>query len=551
MNLKKIHFPIFFWGILSLFLSCDKKGNPEKEVLYDTLIDRALVFQTQQKYDSAFYYFYKAKQACKRDEKDKLAFALFYIAEIQQKHCDFVESEATATKSIAMHPTYKYINSTYNLLGLSYLEQYNFSTALKYFHLAAQTAVNPFDQFVCQNNIGYAYLEAKQYRQAKIVLTQCMAHNLLLKHQDMYAKVLDNLGYAYFKLKNPQAISCLTKALQIRIHNGDFYECIASYMHLAEYYQDKNSVFAQKYATEAFRAASQAKSPDDKIEALKFLIAVSRPSDSQKLALQQIRLADSLTHARQLAKNQFAKIKYDFTKTQQENTHYKFMMKLYLVLLFILLLLTFLSFLFIKYRNQKKLQQASYLTEIRISKRLHDELANDVFHTMAFAETKNLTETDKKETLLDRLEAIYAKTRDISRENSEIHTGENFATNLFEMMDSYNSPEVNVLIKKDEVLEWQKLKKEKKIALYRVLQELLVNMKKHSRCSVVILRFENQKKHLKITYSDNGIGCPEMVKNKKGLLNAENRIHAIKGTITFETKTNRGLKVFITIPKSV
>jgi signal transduction histidine kinase len=77
----------------------------------------------------------------------------------------------------------------------------------------------------------------------------------------------------------------------------------------------------------------------------------------------------------------------------------------------------------------------------------------------------------------------------------------------------------------------------------------MVNMKKHSQCSLVVIAFESKKNTIEINYSDNGIGCPEMLNFKKGLQNAENRILSIKGTITFETETDKGFKAKMIIPK--
>jgi hypothetical protein len=69
-------------------------------------------------------------------------------------------------------------------------------------------------------------------------------------------------------------------------------------------------------------------------------------------------------------------------------------------------------------------------TEIRISKKLHDELANDVFQTMAFAEHKTCPLVKIKEILLNNLDTIYSRTRNISKENSIVETGTYFLSNL-------------------------------------------------------------------------------------------------------------------------
>lgn len=204
---------------------------------------------------------------------------------------------------------------------------------------------------------------------------------------------------------------------------------------------------------------------------------------------------------------------------------------------------------FFKERSKKEKIKTSYDTETRISKKLHDELANDVFHAMAFAETQDLSTTENKELLLTNLDTIYSRTRNISKENSIIETGINFAGNLKEMMAAFNTQEVNILVTGWESCPWNILKDETKITLYRVLQELLVNMKKHSKCSLVVITFKKNKNKLEIDYSDNGLGATsEEINMKNGLQNVENRILGIKGTITFDTISKKGFKVSFTLP---
>jgi len=74
-------------------------------------------------------------------------------------------------------------------------------------------------------------------------------------------------------------------------------------------------------------------------------------------------------------------------------------------------------------------------------------------------------------------------------------------------------------------------------------------MKKHSHCSLVALTFKKNKNKLQIDYIDNGVGAEfDEKKSKNGLQNVENRIQAIKGTITFDTKSNKGFKVSFIFP---
>jgi signal transduction histidine kinase len=147
------------------------------------------------------------------------------------------------------------------------------------------------------------------------------------------------------------------------------------------------------------------------------------------------------------------------------------------------------------------------------------------------------------------LEHIYHRTRDISKENSEIRTDENYEQDLFLMIDGYSDNNLNVIRKIKESFNWQKTSTEKKITLQRVIQELLINTKKHSQASLVIVDFSEDKKNIILTYTDNGIGLKNTPHRKSGLQNAENRILAVKGSITFDNTIQKGFKVTVIIPK--
>lgn len=70
-------------------------------------------------------------------------------------------------------------------------------------------------------------------------------------------------------------------------------------------------------------------------------------------------------------------------------------------------------------------------------------------------------------------------------------------------------------------------------------------MKKHSKANIVSVSFKELRKKVNIQYSDNGIGC--VIKKKGGLLNVENRILSLEGTITFESQQNKGFNISIEI----
>jgi signal transduction histidine kinase len=330
-----------------------------------------------------------------------------------------------------------------------------------------------------------------------------------------------------------------------------------SYLNFSEFYKNSNPKLAADYARLAYKKATKVNTVDDRLKALALLIQSSNGSQSKNYSNAYLRINDSINKVRQKAKNQFAKIKYDSKKEREENLILKTQKaenalqlekeKNRNLLFFIAIGILGTAFViyFLNVRNKRQKIKSTYDTETRISKKLHDELANDVYHTMAFAETQNLASSQNKEQLLNHLETIYTRTRNISKENSSIETGIHFLSHLKEMMASFNTDEVNILVNGLDTFNWDN----KKITVYRVIQELLVNMKKHSKCSLVVLNFKKNEKKLQVDYSDNGLGADfDKINLKNGLQNVENRILSIKGTITFDIKSEKGFKVSFIFP---
>lgn len=148
----------------------------------------------------------------------------------------------------------------------------------------------------------------------------------------------------------------------------------------------------------------------------------------------------------------------------------------------------------------------------------------------------------------DKLAKIYDRTRDISRENREINTGPDYFTNMVTILSSL-AGNTKIILQGAMKVNWQGLDEEKKIIIYRVLQELLVNMKKHSTAQFVAISFAENGKWLEITYKDNGAGCSaSCLKSGNGLNNIRSRISSVKGKVHMESEQGKGFRVEICIP---
>ncbi|MCY1228583.1 Sensor histidine kinase ComP [compost metagenome] len=414
------------------------------------------------------------------------------------------------------------------------------------------------------NNIASVYMDQKEYPKAIKILTDLVSKKSSNTNAELKAKALDNLGYSYFMSGNKKGIMYMLEALKIKDSINDDFGLSASCLHLSEYYLQDNPKLSRQYAERAYGIAKTIKNTDDKLDAIKFISKTSNSrQEADKLFSEYTKLNDSIKIVRQKAKNQFAKIRYDSKQVEEESLKYqaenaenklkaekaKRRNELLLLTISFLVLVGTLLYRLLKSRHEKEKFQEAYNTETRIAKKVHDELANDVYNVMTFASTQNLEKPEKKEALIHSLDSVYLRTRDISRENSPVELGENFSRQLKEMLSEYQTESLNVLIKGIDAVDWIKIDENKKLVTYRVLQELMVNMKKHSQATLAVIDFSTADKKINVQYSDNGIGMPlgkTILKN--GLQNVENRIKSIRGTLIFDIQTNRGVKLSFGYP---
>ena len=569
MNRSPFLFCVFF---CFLFLACNE--SDEKMVQKSAAVkehnkkatdyqNKADAYYAQAKYDSAFYYYARAKISFDSIENKKnIAYCLLQMARAQQTMGDYFGSEDNLIEALHfIKEDNEYLPAANNLLGISAKELKNYEDALRYYNITYQLASDSLTRAIAFNNMANVYTKQGNYKKSVNLLGKVLTWKFLDTLPKRKAIYMNNLGYAFTKLKeNEKGLDLMQQALSISNKEDDCYGRIESHLYLSEYYLPYNLQKSRSFAQQAYKESTKHNSIDERLEALLLLIKTS--GNNSAFALKYAVLNDSITQVRNSAKSQFAKMRYDARLVNEENLKLKnektandlqlqknkneinFWSFSAIVLVIIVV------FLFYYFKNKRKEDRlkASYQTETRIAKKVHDELANDVFNTMSFVETKKIEEPENKETLINLLDNLYQRSRNISKENESIETGESFIENLIEMINGYKSSKQNVIIKKDENINWNSVSEIKKITLFRVLQELLVNMKKHSQASIVIVSFTNNKNDIAIDYSDNGKGMEMQQVKKNGIANAENRIQNINGSITFDSTSN-GLKVKISIPK--
>jgi len=89
------------------------------------------------------------------------------------------------------------------------------------------------------------------------------------------------------------------------------------------------------------------------------------------------------------------------------------------------------------------------------------------------------------------------------------------------------------------------------LSIYRIVQELMANCRKHSNANKVLLMLISIKDKIVIHYEDDGIGAdPNQLFEKEksmGLSGMKERIHALNGSMDIQTEIDKGFKVIIEI----
>lgn len=495
----------------------------------------------------AYWFFENSKE--NNLQQQQFAAAVHDLRVLAIIHYDlgmYYESESAITQAIELIENKNLGDSLqagcYNQLGKIYRQLNNADWAIKYYNRALSYTTKARDSFIILNNIGNIYKEQNQWQQAETYLQRAYSISRQLQDSTELARVLDNLSFVHYKLGDIQALTSMLEALEIRKKYNDHKGIYASYKNLASYYLEQNQLQqAAFYADQAFQTAQLINSPAYLKNALGFFSQLSNDPYFSHYK----KITDSLESSYLQQQNKFAAIKYDFNKEQlktyqaqlqqqKEKSRKQLFQLLFALLSIVASLIIYLLVANYRRNTRKKIEQ----TENRISIKIHDEVANDLFRVM-----NKIQHQASPTEVLDDIEHIYDKTRDISKEISAIDVEIDFESRLNDLLLTYKNEKVNVITRNKHTIPWNKVSSFKKIALYRVLQELMTNMKKHSQASLVVILFSIEKNKIFIKYTDNGIGNEIFTKN--GLQNAETRIKSVGGQFNFESSKGRGFKAEI------
>lgn len=541
--------------------------------------------------DSAYYHFSQAEKIFKALKNDyPRARVLYNMALVQASVKDYTSSEITTIEAIEL---FKPLNKDYNLymcynnLGsvTNALKEYDkaleyYGKSLLYLDKSDNDNLNRFNVI---NNIGKVYHDKGQYNKALESFKQVIgADSLYHKDARLYAIALSNYANAKNKLGDTTGVlSLLEKAIKIKDSLNDTKSLAITYYEIAEYYLSKKDTgMAMQYAQNSKIISEQTSNNFRLLESLE-LLAKLDPINSSRYTQEYIKLNDSLLREERAVRNKFTRIRFETDEFIEQNELLTRQRQLWIGIAITLFVLAAFILITIDQRRKnqklrfeqaqqkanqeifnlllaqnKKVEEGKQLEKKRISEELHDGILGQMLGIrLILSGLNNKTDSDsvlKRSDLLKKLQGLEEEIRTISHELSrasqeKIH---NFIVSIEELVKTIqDSSKMKCHFEYDQKIDWDQLKGDIKINIYRIVQESLQNCIKHAKATKVDLLFQSENEHVRIIISDNGVGFDQK-KGKRGigLKNINSRLDKLKGTYNIQSEIGQGTKVTITIP---
>jgi len=211
--------------------------------------------------------------------------------------------------------------------------------------------------------------------------------------------------------------------------------------------------------------------------------------------------------------------------------------------------------------NERKILSISAMLEgqekerFRIARDLHDGLGSLLSSVKAhFSNIENEIKQLEKISVFEKAQKMMDNAVEEVRRISQnlmppILTTQGLPNALRNLVADFgitNNLEISIDIQKME----ERLEINKEIVLYRVSQELLNNIRKHSKAKNVEINLYGLDKNVQLIVEDDGIGFDSSKSSKGiGLISLRSRVELLGGHLELDTAINEGTTVSISIPR--
>ncbi len=556
--------------------------------------DLGTFFKNNELRDSSYYNYREAHLLYDAIGDDFFSGRMLYnMAKSQVDVKDYTGAEVNAFKAIELLKPLeenRRLHNCYSLLGTISSELKEYNRALGYFE-NAQNYLNNVENkkirnslyVMLQNNIGNVFKEQKMFLRAIPYYQNALkADSLIIDSPKDYAKYLDNLATSRINAGDTLGVKDqLLEALQIRKEENDLAGMAKSYFSLAEYYMVQNdTVKALANAKLAEQFAIQSSNNKRLFETLGILVYLDK-ENSMKHTLDYIQLNDKLIQEERQARDKFTRISFETSEVSAENqilTRKKQIWTGIAVCVFILGLAVYIIInqrvknqalrfqqqqqasnqeIFDLMLSQKqKIEDTKKMEQKRISEELHDGVLGKMLGARmvltGLNKRTNEEAVEERALAISALKEVEGEVRAISHELSHAayQNINNFINSIKDLLQSVgNANGIEHGFDYDDSFDWDSIRGEIKINLYRMVQETLQNAVKHSECKKILVNFVRTNDLLNVTIADDGKGfIAKAGKKGIGMRNIESRVGKLNGDWDINSIVDKGTTITFNIP---
>ncbi|MEM7382252.1 MAG: ATP-binding protein, partial [Bacteroidota bacterium] len=506
---------------------------------------------------------------------------------------DYTGSEITTIRAIELlKPLDKkrQLYNCYNNLGSITSELKEYERAADYYRQALSYLDNSQQDRTkymgTLNNLGAVFQRQGQHSKAIAYFEEVLQDPKLQSDKpQLYARTLDNLAYSRFKNGTVAGVKAdLEEARQVRDSISDYIGLARSAYNIAEFnLTEKDTAAALAGAMEAKDYALQSSNNKRLLETLQLLIRID-PENATAHTREYINLNDSLQQAERQIRDKFARIRFETDEFIAENELLARQRQLWIGIALGLFLLAVLIFVIIRQRvrNQKlqfeqqqqqtneeifnlmlsqnqKIEEGKQSEQKRISEELHDGILGQMngirMVLLGLNKKTDNSAVSMRSQAIEKLQQVQEEIRTISHElnDSAYQKFHNFILSIEDLLKSIASPAgLEYTFDHNGDLDWDAIRGDIKINLYRIVQEGLQNCIKHAEATEVVLSFDADENHILVQLKDNGKGF-DTKKGKKGIghKNIKSRVQKLEGSWDVKSAIGQGTTVSVKVPYEV
>lgn len=559
--------------------------------------DIAIIYIDKANFRSAVNYLNEAMKI-REELNDSIGMAALHnklgiIAQKQGRLKDALQNQLDALRIYQQLKLDKWIGYSLNNIAIIHQNLGNHEKALEYHRKALEYRIRLKDQegeATSYGNMANLYALMRDTTQAINYYEKALSLSRELKKDELVCANLSNIGNIYMAREEyEKALSLFNESLQIKEQIGDSKGISSTLSRIGTVYTEtlryKDAAIVLNRSLKMAQNLAVIEEELSSLLGLAKLKALTHQTDSSFILMQHyISLKDSVYDTRLKQQILDVQTQYETDKLEQdlylakkdkEFTEIKLRQrKTELWLLIFVFISVGGAGIFVFYRHQQR-QKAAFdaerisQQEIRISavfqaqeeerRRIAKELHDGIGQTISAIKMNYQSLSGKAggkelapdfEKIGEMLENAGTEVRSISHQMLPKELEQFGLISAVEGMLDLNLKNAPLKYQFEYSGFTERIGQQVELALFRVLQELVSNVIRHSKASLLTVQLVRVKSHVALNVSDDGIGFDKERQEKKGigLLNIASRIDAVKGHIHFDSEPGKGTAVTIRTP---